>query len=65
MKFNNANVDDLRRAKRVINRLKLNEMTILYPRLSNSLKIIMYSDASFANLEIWLEYPVVEVMLFF
>ena len=51
MKFNSATVDDLRRANKVIGRLKTEEVSILFPRLSGKeVSIKTYSDASFANL---------------
>jgi hypothetical protein len=50
MKFNNATVEDLRRAKKVVDRLKMEEVAILFPRLKGELRIVTYSDASFANL---------------
>ena len=50
MKFNNTDINDLRRAKKVINCLKSNELDVFFPRLSNKLKLITFSDASFANL---------------
>ena len=51
MRFNNATVSDLRRAKKVVDRLNMEEVVILFPRLSpTKLSIRTYSDASFANL---------------
>ena len=51
MRFNNATVNDLRRAKKVVNRLNTEDVSILFPRLSaGKLSIRTYSDASFANL---------------
>ena len=51
MRFNNATVSDLRRAKKVVDRLNTEEVAILFPRLSaEKLSIRTYSDASFANL---------------
>ena len=51
MRFNNATIDDLRRAKKAIDRLQTDDVEILFPRLSkNELSIRTYSDASFANL---------------
>ena len=50
MRFNIATVADLRRAKKVVDRLLMEEMTILFPRLTGRLSIVTYSDASFANL---------------
>ena len=50
MRFNNACISDLRRAKKVVDRLIMNETSILFPRLSGKLSILTHSDASFANL---------------
>ena len=37
-------------AKKMVQKLKVNETTILFPRLSGKLPMKTYSDASFANL---------------
>ena len=50
MKFNNATVQDLIRARRVISRLQTNSYAILFPKLSGDVVIQAFSDASFANL---------------
>ena len=50
MRFNNACVSDLKRAKKVVDRLNMDEITVLFPRLTGKVSIQTHSDASFANL---------------
>ena len=50
MRFNNAVVEDLKRAQKVTNKLKNSDVKILFPRLGENLRIFTFSDASFANL---------------
>ena len=50
MKFNNTTVADLIRVNKVIERLKTNQISILFPKLFGAVKIVTFSDASFANL---------------
>ena len=44
MRFNNANVADLRRAKKVVDKLMMEEMTILFPRLTGRLSVVTYCE---------------------
>ena len=50
MRFNNAVVEDLKRAQKVTRKLKNHDVKILFPRLGENLRIFTFSDASFANL---------------
>lgn len=50
MKFNSTTVAGLIRANKVIEKLKSNQSSIVFPKLKGSLKFITHSDASFANL---------------
>ena len=50
MKFQKAQISELQRANKVIERLQSQQSAILFPRLKKPSQIITYSDASYGNL---------------
>ena len=50
MNFKKACLEDLKKANKVINRLKGNPVKIMFPKIEGNLEIAVYSDGAFANL---------------
>ena len=50
MKFKDAHVNDMIRVGKCIRKMKMNDVTIMFRKLSAPVRILSWSDAAFANL---------------